>query len=80
MKESHHASCTPRDRDLVWHCSQCGLDETAPAFNSIEDPEAFVKAVKELHAAAVESCLVPRKPNRLEDAVLVIQKLYDCDN
>jgi hypothetical protein len=25
----HHPSCTPYDRDLVWHCSQCGLNELA---------------------------------------------------
>ncbi len=23
----HHRSCLPLDQDLVWHCSQCGLNE-----------------------------------------------------
>jgi hypothetical protein len=26
---SHHPSCDPEDRDLVWHCNQCGLNEDA---------------------------------------------------
>lgn len=26
---SHHPSCRPSDRDLVWHCSQCGENEPA---------------------------------------------------
>ena len=25
----HHPSCRPSDRNLVWHCSQCGLIELA---------------------------------------------------
>jgi hypothetical protein len=29
MSAEHHPSCTPNDRDLVWHCNQCGLNESA---------------------------------------------------
>jgi len=25
----HHASCQPSDKELVWHCCQCGLNESA---------------------------------------------------
>ena len=27
MSKQHHPSCSESDRDLVWHCSQCGLNE-----------------------------------------------------
>jgi hypothetical protein len=27
--DEHHPSCTPNDRSLVWHCSQCGAIESA---------------------------------------------------
>ena len=26
---SHHASCTPNDRTLIWKCYQCGEEESA---------------------------------------------------
>ena len=26
---SHHPSCLPTDKDLVWHCCQCGENEPA---------------------------------------------------
>ena len=32
----HPPRCRPSDRDLVWHCSQCGLNEPAP---ELESPE-----------------------------------------
>ena len=28
---SHHPSCRPTDKDLVWHCRQCGENEPAEA-------------------------------------------------
>lgn len=28
-REKHHPSCRESDKDLVWHCSQCGENESA---------------------------------------------------
>ena len=31
---NHHPSCSPNNRDLVWHCPQCGALESAEAINA----------------------------------------------
>ncbi len=28
---THHLSCKPSDKSLVWHCNQCGENESAEA-------------------------------------------------
>jgi hypothetical protein len=41
----HHPSCTPNDRSLVWHCNQCGLDESAEDFiDSLSESYEELKA------------------------------------
>ena len=42
--EKHHPSCSPYDRDLVWHCSQCGANESAEAWHN-----AALAAEREKH-------------------------------
>jgi hypothetical protein len=32
--ENHHPSCSPHDRDLVWHCNQCGANESAESWHN----------------------------------------------
>ncbi len=31
---NHHPSCTSIEKELVWHCHQCGINEPAGEFNS----------------------------------------------
>lgn len=38
---NHHPSCRPNDASLVWHCSQCGLNESVPEFASEEVDQAM---------------------------------------
>jgi hypothetical protein len=38
----HHASCRPSDKNLVWHCSQCGLNEPV-------DAEALARSFHEIY-------------------------------
>jgi hypothetical protein len=52
----HHPSCTPNDRDLVWHCHQCGLNESAA---DIE--EKYNQAVDHLTQLGVESVAAERE-------------------
>jgi hypothetical protein len=34
---THHPSCKPNDKSLVWKCGQCGLEEPAETIiNSVE--------------------------------------------
>jgi hypothetical protein len=44
----HHPSCRESDKDLVWHCSQCGLNEPAS-----EQPEE--QMAEQLHVWYLEA-------------------------
>ncbi len=36
----HHPSCRESDKDLVWHCNQCGLNESAADIEAkLDQPE-----------------------------------------
>jgi hypothetical protein len=43
----HHPSCKPSDRDLVWHCNQCGLNESASEVE--QEVEALRKALRQIN-------------------------------
>ncbi len=37
----HHPSCRESDKDLVWHCNQCGLNESAADIeNQLDQPKS----------------------------------------
>lgn len=40
--DQHHPSCRESDKDLVYHCSQCGLSEGI-------DPEALARRFHDLY-------------------------------
>jgi hypothetical protein len=44
MTNKHHPSCTEHDKDLVWHCSQCGLNELADEQEIINRAQSEDKA------------------------------------
>jgi hypothetical protein len=47
----HHPSCRESDRDLVWHCSQCGLNENAESV--LEAAKKLCKVYFDIAAKAI---------------------------
>ncbi len=47
----HHPSCRESDKDLVWHCSQCGLNEPA---TDVETKLAEARQAVELAAICLK--------------------------
>ena len=66
LKE-HHPSCRESDKDLVWHCSQCGLNESA------DETEIISKFVSEVERRAENKMLIT---HRLEGAHYAAMKEF----
>ena len=54
---SHHPSCRPTDKDLVWHCHQCGESESAEALLDLIERQR-----KALEQIAKQGALGPAQP------------------
>jgi hypothetical protein len=56
---AHHPSCTENDKDLVWHCNQCGLNESAAALE--EKYDALAASIMDLSHPNCRQLLIDKQ-------------------